>query len=78
MTGLRELKFINADATPRECVLHVSTTSIAPIMDWYGSFYAGDTYRVFVDGKRVKVDQNGGLIGTPFHASPVTTPKESK
>lgn len=64
MRRVHELKFINADATPRECVLHVSATSIAPVMDWYGSFYAGDQYRVFVDGKRVKVDQNGGLIGS--------------
>jgi hypothetical protein len=57
-----ELKFINSDAAPKEQVLHVDTASVAPIMAWYGAYYAGDRYRVLVDGVKVEKDQNGELI----------------
>jgi hypothetical protein len=64
---MRELKFINSDATPKETVLHVDTASIEPIMAWYGSHFARDRYRVLVDGVKVEKDQNGELI-TPLNA----------
>jgi hypothetical protein len=61
--NMRELKFINSDATPKETVLHVDTASIEPIMAWYGAYFARDRYRVLVDGVKVEKDQNGELEG---------------
>ena len=63
MSALRELKFLNSDARPKECVVHVSKDSIAPVMAWYGSYFSGDRYAVFVDGTNVPKDQNGELTG---------------
>ena len=63
MSALRELKFINSDARPKECVVHVSKASIAPVMAWYGAYFSGDRYAVFVDGIKVQKDQNGELAG---------------
>lgn len=68
--AMRELKFINSDATPKEQVLHVDTASVEPIMAWYGAYYSGDRYRVLVDGVKVEKDQNGELVGSialPLH-----------
>jgi hypothetical protein len=59
----RELLFVNKDARPRSVSLQVSTASIAPIMSWYGAYFAGDRYKVFVDGKGVQMDRNGDLTG---------------
>lgn len=61
--AMRELQFINSDARPKKQVLHVETASIEPIMAWYGAYYAGDRYRVLVDGLTVEKDQNGELVG---------------
>lgn len=60
---MRELKFINSDATPKEQVLRVDTASIEPIMAWYGAYFARDRYTVSVDGVKVEKDQNGELTG---------------
>jgi hypothetical protein len=64
MTQTRELLFVNRDATPKNTLLQVDTASIEPIMAWYGAYYSGDRYKVFVDGARVQKDQNGELVGT--------------
>lgn len=63
MSDIHELKFVNSDARPKECVVHVSTASIEPVMAWYGSYFAGDRYAVFVDGVKVQKDHNGELAG---------------
>jgi hypothetical protein len=60
--GLRNLKFVNLDAIPMEQEVQVSTQSIPAVMRWYGSFYSGDTYKVFVDGIEVEKDHNGEMI----------------
>ena len=59
---MAELRFIDLDARPTTQILHVSNDSIAPIMAWYGAYYAGDRYSVFVDGEKVAKDHNGELI----------------
>lgn len=59
-----ELLFTNKDAKPKKTLLMVDAASVAPIMAWYGAYYAGDRYKVSVDGKRVQMDQNGELVGT--------------
>jgi hypothetical protein len=64
---VRELKFINSDATPKEQVLHVDTASVEPIMAWYGVYFSGDRYRVLLDGVKVEKDQNGELV-SPLNA----------
>ena len=63
MTCTTRLRFLNEDATPKEVVLDVSKSAVAPIMEWYGAYFAGDTYRVFVDDTEVAKDQNGQLVG---------------
>jgi hypothetical protein len=63
MSDLRELMFVNSDATPKISAVHVSTASVSAVMAWYGSYYAGDRYYVQVDGKRVEKDRNGELVG---------------
>lgn len=59
------LRFVNSDAIPKEATLTVSEDSIAPIMAWYGAFYAGDRYEVFADGVKLKKDCNGEVIPWP-------------
>jgi len=54
-----ELKFINSDARPKTQTIHCGTASIAPIMAWYGAYFAGDRYSVFVNGQKIAKDKNG-------------------
>lgn len=54
-----ELKFVNCDARPKTIALQVETAAIPHIMAWYGAYFAGDRYAVFVDGEKVEKDQNG-------------------
>lgn len=60
---IRELVFANKDARPQGVTLHVTAGAIPHIMQWYGAFYSGDDYKVFVDGKEVTKDINGNLVG---------------
>lgn len=60
--SMRELLFINKDAKPKKTALLVDEAAIAPIMAWYGAYYAGDRYKVEVDGERVNMDRNGELV----------------
>lgn len=60
--AIHELLFVNKDAKPKRTLLRVDTAAIAPIMAWYGAYYAGDRYKVSVDGSRVGMDQNGELL----------------
>ena len=53
------LVFNNADATPKTQVIECSAESVAPIMAWYGAYFAGDRYTVALDGRNVPMDQNG-------------------
>jgi len=59
---IRELMFFNYDATPQEVRMHVAPDAIPNIMAWYGAYFAGDRYNVFVDGRRVEKDQNGERV----------------
>ncbi|WLR90941.1 hypothetical protein [Shinella zoogloeoides] len=61
---LRKLAFTNSDATPKKIELEVSTASVAPIMAWYGGYHSGDRYSVALDGKRIRKDLNGEVIGS--------------
>ena len=61
---VREVLFINKDAKPKKTRLLVDEASIEPIMAWYGAYFAGDKYKVTVDGNRVCMDQNGELVGS--------------
>lgn len=59
---MHTLTFRNKDARPKITELVVSAASIEPIMAWYGAYYAGDRYKVFIDGQRVQIDQNGHCV----------------
>lgn len=60
---LRELHFINSDATPKTTIIRCDTASVADIMAWYGAYFAGDRYRVELDKYLLAKDHNGELIG---------------
>ena len=60
---MSELKFVNSDATPKTVVLSVARKSIPTIMAWYGGYFSGDRYAVFVDGAKVAKDHNGEPVG---------------
>ena len=60
-----ELRFDNLDATPKTTTIRCDSTSIAPVMAWYGAFYAGDRYSVHADGVKLKKDRNGELVPLP-------------
>lgn len=62
MSGLVSLVFNNADAKPKTQVVHVSRGSVPQVMAWYGAYYAGDRYTVAVDGRNVRMDQNGEAV----------------
>lgn len=57
-----ELKFINSDARPKAVTIHCDLASMVPIMAWYGAYYAGDRYAVYMDGEELTKDQNGELV----------------
>ncbi len=54
-----ELKFVNSDACPKVTIIQCNCQSIAPIMAWYGAYYAGDRYAVYADGEKIPKDMNG-------------------
>jgi hypothetical protein len=60
---MSELKFVNSDATPKTVVLNIARKDIPTIMAWYGGYFAGDRYSVFVDGVKLGKDRNGELVG---------------
>lgn len=75
-----ELKFVNEEVDNPELV-YCDVSSIDFVMEMYGAFYAGEQYKVFVDGKPVEKDMNGGFvpltidaetIGKPFHRRSIT------
>lgn len=55
----RILVFSNTDAKPKTQTIRCDTESVAPIMAWYGAFFAGDRYAVSLDGRNIKIDMNG-------------------
>lgn len=57
-----ELRFVNSDAKPKMTTIQCDGSSIAPIMAWYGAYYAGDRYAVFADGQKLEKGHNGELI----------------
>ena len=59
-----QLIFTNSDARPKVTELEVEFGSVAPIMAWYGAYHAGDRYSVTFNGKRLRKDLNGELIGS--------------
>ena len=60
-----KLVFNNADATPKSAAIECSVASVAPIMAWYGAYFAGDRYTVAMDGRNVPMDHNGEPIEVP-------------
>jgi hypothetical protein len=54
------LKFVNQDATPKEQIIELaSAASVDPVIQWYGGYFAGDDYEVFLNDRRIATDQNG-------------------
>jgi hypothetical protein len=53
------LKFDNRDATPHVVEMRVDRAAVKDIMAWYGAYFAGDDYAVFINGHPQGKDQNG-------------------
>lgn len=47
-----ELKFVNSDARPKVAIIQCNGQSIAPIMAWYGAYYAWRRRNPFLKGVR--------------------------
>jgi len=62
MNDIVRLIFNNADATPKTEVLDVSRDCVERIISWYGSYFYGDRYTVTIDGRNVRMDQNGEMV----------------
>ena len=41
--------------------VYVAPDSVASVMAWYGSYYAGDPYVVYANGREVQKDANGEI-----------------
>lgn len=59
---MAELRFVNSDAKPKVVSIQCDSASIAPIMAWYGAYFAGDRYAVYADDQKLTKDQNGELV----------------
>ena len=66
-----KLKFVNRDATPRIEEMRVEQSAVSRIMDWYGAYYAGDDYDVYINNRLQNLGINGEL-------EPVTIETEGK
>lgn len=64
------LKFVNRDASPEVQEMRVERDAVQRIMDWYGAFYAGDDYDVYVNGRRQNLGINGELEPVTIDAAP--------
>lgn len=60
-----KLRFSNIDARPKEVSFDISKDGVKDVMAWYGAYFAGDRYAVYIDGVKVKKDLNGELVGEP-------------
>lgn len=63
MADLKTLTFRNPEAIPIVTDIRCDAASAPTIMTWYGAFHAGDKYKVAFNGKRLKIDHNGDLLG---------------
>ena len=55
-----KLKFANRTAE-ETITLTVDRTAVSHIMNWYGGYYAGDDYDVFINGTKQSLGINGEL-----------------
>jgi len=69
------LKFVNRDASPQVQEMRVERDAVQRIMDWYGAFYAGDDYDVYVNGRRQILGINGEMEPETINVTP--TPARS-
>ncbi len=59
------LRFDNRDAMGEDeekvqsIELRVERSAVKHIMAWYGAYYAGDDYDVFINGRQQAMDKNG-------------------
>lgn len=64
------LKFINQEVDEPQ-VIKCDRASIPMIMEWYGAFYAGDSYEVFANGRRLEKDKNGCMEMPIIDVTPI-------
>lgn len=62
MTEQHTLTFKNEQARPKTQRVKCDAASVPLIMAWYGAYFAGDDYTVYLDGLRVKTNHNGEPI----------------
>ena len=54
------LRFENPETMPTAIELGpLPHRDVPSIMDWYGAYYAGDDYQVFINGTQIPIGING-------------------
>lgn len=66
-----KLKFVNRDATPRIEEMRVEQSAVSRIMDWYGAYYAGDDYDVYINNRPQNLGINGELEPVTIEEAPI-------
>ncbi len=69
------LSFDNRTAPDRHA-FHISRDGVPLVMDWYGAFYAGDDYSVFINGVKQVRGINGELEGVTIDGTTSETEGE--
>lgn len=67
------LKFVNVDAIPKIEKIRVEQSAVSRIMDWYGAFYAGDDYHVYINNRLQAMGINGELEPVTIDATATRT-----
>lgn len=66
---LADVRIVNQDAVgedsqaPLVSAFVVGKNAAADVVSWYGAYFAGDNYEVFVDGVKQRLDKNGQIEG---------------
>lgn len=60
---MKSVMIINADASPVHTGFTISSEALQSVLNWYFSFYSGDTITVQIDGVYVETNANGDIVG---------------
>lgn len=53
------LRFVNRTGECEHEIHLQNKSDCEPVMDWYGAFFAGDDYDVYISGKKINTGING-------------------
>lgn len=56
--------------------LRVTIDGVPDVVEWYGAFYAGDDYDVYLNGRKLRLGTNGEKEGDTIDMTILITEKE--